>query len=57
MFNEIYPSKNYMVSVIAKLYTGDKTNVFLNNEFQTEMYITNGIKQGCSGSTLLICYS
>ena len=46
----IYPK---IISVVAKLYTGDKTNLFLNNEFQTETYITNGIKQGCSGSTLL----
>ena len=42
-----------IISVVAKLYTGDRTNLFLNNEFQTEMHITNGIKQGCSGSTLL----
>ena len=37
-----------IISVVAKLYTGDRTNLFLNNEFQTEMHITNGIKQGCS---------
>ena len=42
-----------IIDIIAKLYTGDKTYLKLNEEIRKEIEITSGIKQGCTISTTL----
>lgn len=42
-----------IIDFIARIYTEDKTNMYLNNELMCEINISNGIRQGCNGSTTL----
>ena len=42
-----------IINTIAEIYTGDKTELYLNGEKQTEIHVTSGIRQGCNGSTTL----
>ena len=39
-----------IIDLIAKVYTEDKTYLQLNEEVRSEMMVTSGIKQGCTGS-------
>lgn len=49
MAHNIHPK---IINLIAKIYVNDATNLFLNKK-QCAISITNGIQQGCNGSTLL----
>lgn len=40
-----------MIDSVADIYTGDKTSVCLNSNVKTEIQVTSGIRQGCTGST------
>ena len=42
-----------IINIVAQIYSGDKTNIYLNDEKVTEIEITSGIRQGCNGSTVL----
>ena len=42
-----------IINIIAEIYTGNTTKLFINNDEITELDITSGIKQGCNGSTTL----
>ena len=48
-----YKIDSKIVDIIASIYTGDSTDLYMNNEMQTEIEITSGIRQGCNGSTVL----
>ena len=47
---KIHPN---IINLIAKIYTKDKTNMFLNKEKITTLEISSGIRQGCNLSGLL----
>ena len=47
---KIHPN---LIDFIAKIYTNDKTCMYINSEYVCDINITNGIKQGCNGSTVL----
>ncbi|MEL6606481.1 MAG: reverse transcriptase family protein, partial [Cyanobacteria bacterium J06614_10] len=40
-----------IIESVAELYQGDSTIIEIGEDFKEEMKITNGIKQGCTGST------
>ena len=42
-----------IIDFIAAIYSGDKTRMYMNDTLQCEVNITNGIRQGCNGSTVL----
>ena len=42
-----------IVESFSELYRNDKTQVYINNELISEVEITSGIRQGCTGSPLL----
>ena len=42
-----------LIDFIASIYTEDRTNMYINNKPICEVHITNGIRQGCNGSTVL----
>lgn len=42
-----------LINIIANIYSEDATNIYFNGTKQAEMEITNGIRQGCNGSTIL----
>lgn len=42
-----------LIEVIARLYTGDSTNLFFNEECIGEVEVKSGIRQGCTGSPWL----
>ena len=42
-----------LISIIAQIYSNDKTRLHINNEEQATIHITNGVRQGCNGSTVL----
>lgn len=42
-----------IIDLIAKVCTEDKTYLQLNEEVRSEMAVTSGIKQGCTGSTTI----
>ena len=42
-----------LIDLIAEIYTNDKTKMFINNKEICEIEITNGIRQGCNGSTTI----
>lgn len=48
-----YKIHTKLIYVIVDIYTNYKTKIFFNNTeiFQTE--ISNGIRQGCNGSTVI----
>ena len=46
----LHPS---IIDVVANIYCGDVTNLYLNNKYQTDMEVTCGVRQGCNGSTTL----
>ena len=48
-----YKIDSKIVDIIASIYTGDSTELYMNNEMETEIEITSGIRQGCNGSTVL----
>lgn len=48
-----YKVNNKVIDVVAKIYYNDSTNIKLGNEEELTIKITNGIKQGCTGSTTL----
>lgn len=50
MAHSIYPK---IINFIARTYVNDATNLFLNNQKQSTISITNTIKQGCNDSALL----
>ena len=50
MKNRIDPG---LINIIAQIYNGDKTHLCINNEKQTTIDITNGVRQRCNGSTVL----
>ena len=48
-----------IIDIISDIYTGDKTSLYINQEKQTDIDISSGIRQGCNGSTvffLIITY-
>ncbi|MEL6606438.1 MAG: reverse transcriptase family protein, partial [Cyanobacteria bacterium J06614_10] len=48
-----------IIQIVSEIYTNDKTNLYLNNQLQTTVDVTSGIRQGCNGSTvffLIITY-
>ena len=50
--------KNYkidpaVINVIARIYSQDSTTIHLREDFREEIEIGNGIRQGCTGSTVL----
>ena len=47
---QLHPS---VINVVASIYCGDETSLFLNNKHQTDMEVTCGVRQGCNGSTAL----
>lgn len=42
-----------LISIIAQIYSDDRTRLHINNEEQATIHITNGVRQGCNGSTVL----
>ena len=42
-----------IINIIAQIYSGDKTSIYVNEEKKTEIEISSGIRQGCNGSTIL----
>ena len=42
-----------IIDAIANIYDGDNTMVKVNEEIEKEIPVTSGIKQGCTGSTVL----
>uniref|UniRef100_A0A0N7ZBZ5 Reverse transcriptase domain-containing protein n=1 Tax=Scylla olivacea TaxID=85551 RepID=A0A0N7ZBZ5_SCYOL len=42
-----------LIDLIAKVYTEDNTKIFLNDKEMCSIEITNGIQQGCNGSTVM----
>ena len=42
-----------IIDLIAQVYTEDKTYLQLNEEVGSEMTVTSGIRQGCTGSTTI----
>ncbi len=48
-----YKVDSKIIDCIQKIYTGDKTIITLNEGSKAEIEITNGIRQGCTGSTTL----
>ena len=50
---EDYKISPKIINLIANIYNGDKTALYLNNEMITEVDITTGIRQGCNLSGLL----
>ena len=47
---KIHPS---IIDIIINIYNGDKTNLKKGERETNEIEITSGIKQGCTGSTIL----
>ena len=44
-----YRINNKIIDLIADIYTGDKTELYLNNRKHVEIKVTSGIRQGCNG--------
>lgn len=42
-----------ILDVVASVYTGDQTALYLNGEKQVDIEVSSGIRQGCNGSTVL----
>ena len=42
-----------LIDSLAEIYTNNKTKMFINNKEICEIEITNGIRQGCNGSTTI----
>lgn len=43
----------HIIDIVSEIYQNDTTIMYLNNEIQTQMNVTSGIRQGCNGSTSL----
>ena len=50
MMDRVHP---LVIEVIANIYQGDSTIINLNNSTSEEIPVTSGIRQGCTGSTVL----
>ena len=48
-----YKIHESVIDVIAKIYQGDSTDIYINRKMYTKMEITSGIRQGCNASALL----
>ena len=48
-----YKIDEYIIDVICAIYTGDNTDLVLNDKKYATINITSGIKQGCNLSALL----
>jgi hypothetical protein len=48
-----YECDRMCIEVVSRLYMGDTTEVFVGNSKMGEIEVTNGIRQGCTGSPLL----
>ena len=48
-----YKCDPYLIDVIARLYTGDTTDLYFNNRNLGEIEVRSGIRQGCTGSPWL----
>ena len=44
----------HIIDVISKIYQNDSTILYLNNEIVTNVQVSSGIRQGCTGSTSLL---
>jgi hypothetical protein len=42
-----------VVDMIARIYSGDMTEIHLKEDLKEIMEITSGIRQGCTGSSVL----
>ena len=43
-----------VIDATAEIYEGDTTKINIGYDLETELDITSGIKQGCTGSTTYI---
>ena len=46
-----YKIDSKIIECITGIYSNDKTRIRVNNEKEIDVNITNGIRQGCTGST------
>jgi hypothetical protein len=48
-----YECDKMSIEVVSRLYLGDSTEVYIGSNRIAEIEVTNGIRQGCTGSPLL----
>ena len=48
-----YECDEQIIEVIARLYSGDSTKLFIDGKEICTTEVTNGIRQGCTGSPQL----
>ena len=48
-----YKINSDIINVISKIYEGDRTTINKGHKTETEIIVTSGIRQGCTGSTTL----